>query len=795
MSLKLIDAIANGDKALSKMTKEELIEMHHTSIARGDFRALRITTNEFTGLYDYDDHKPYWLCSDFKAPVWQIVINRGEGKKPFYLTFDWQAVVLDDGYPLTDPSHSPLLLAFKYWMTAVDNPRYNGGKRVKGSTLYTKISSVRALINTLLLHSTHLKLSELHLSGLTQEFLLDVFVKLARVGSIVDGLYEHNKRVTALLREHIPSVSNNNAKYFAAKYPYITRHLTPDEQTLGLSLSERIKACCWLHRIGYYQNKNGEFKISNTSGNQASLSPYLYDGKILPLPMLFPVINELRLQPENTNTEYNAVPHSDTSKGVGEARLLQLLKELPLLHSFRDKEGVSQCPVHALKDVNLKRIQQHATIKNAGRFKTLPVKMVFDLTRQTYEFTKDNQDLILNSVLSVVKELQTKSTKPYSNPNYIHSQYKGQPSIVSSSERQEYLRTQALELIAPELNVSNVKEINFPSSTTDNVFTLRRKNPSLLNLYSVLIGCIQVLTGIIMAKRQNELVSLKSHGNLEPNVDPASIKGQQNEFFLKAKLKKSGDGGKLERNATIKRPIPRSFAILIWKLEQFNQAITKEKCNRSPLALFNFIHTHTMMIEQCNENSYNIHLDTVCDFFETPLVNFGGGDIRRYYVRQHQLRRFFAMVFFWSKGFDGLDSLRWMLGHTDIEHLHHYITENESGAVLNGVKASYLRDAMESNKLENIDCLRKLIATRYGVNASDISLNSIKDAVTIYGDEDDYQTLPKIEILQEQEQLESYILELLNDHVISLEPEFFSVYQGDRKINDFSLTLQIKELD
>ena len=110
----------------------------------------------------------------------------------------------------------------------------------------------------------------------------------------------------------------------------------------------------------------------------------------------------------------------------------------------------------------------------------------------------------------------------------------------------------------PELDILDSLPI-----TTDDIATIRSKTSSLFNLYEILIGCIQILTGVIMAKRQDELVSLKSHGNLEPNIVPTTKNGQQTEYWLTATLKKSGCGGQLERNDTIKRPIPHSFALLI----------------------------------------------------------------------------------------------------------------------------------------------------------------------------------------------------------------------------------------
>lgn len=45
------------------------------------------------------------------------------------------------------------------------------------------------------------------------------------------------------------------------------------------------------------------------------------------------------------------------------------------------------------------------------------------------------------------------------------------------------------------------------------------------------------------------------------------------------------------------------------------------------------------------------------DFTEVECENN-----KRFYMRQHQLRRFFAMAFFWGNGFGSMDTLRWFLG-------------------------------------------------------------------------------------------------------------------------------------
>src|SRR6185437_10835464 len=92
-----------------------------------------------------------------------------------------------------------------------------------------------------------------------------------------------------------------------------------------------------------------------------------------------------------------------------------------------------------------------------------------------------------------------------------------------------------------------------------------------------------------------------------------------------------------------------------------------------------------LALVRCTPGSFCGSLDYFSDYFELPGEKPG----TRYYIRQHQLRRFFAMVFFWSGSFGGLDTLRYFLGHANLEHVYRYITENTPGAVLRAVKAEW----------------------------------------------------------------------------------------------------------
>lgn len=217
--------------------------------------------------------------------------------------------------------------------------------------------------------------------------------------------------------------------------------------------------------------------------------------------------------------------------------------------------------------------------------------------------------------------------------------------------------------------------------------------------------------------------------------------------------------------------------------------------------MFNNLNTKDCQLSKISSVTYNAHLDALCDYVETDLVQYDNGEYRRNYVRQHQLRRFFAMAFFWSKGFDGMDALRWMLGHSDMEHLYNYISESETGAVLNGAKASVIvRGVVDSTselaKLEGIEEVRKIIAERLTGNSSTpITIESVSEAVEDYDDES-YLTVPHISQLQKEQDIETEVITLLKEGRITLEPEFFIIEDIDGNTTQtFNLILKIKDLD
>tara|TARA_R110001583_G_scaffold1612_3_gene12699 strand:+ start:292 stop:2721 length:2430 start_codon:yes stop_codon:yes gene_type:complete len=802
--LKLIKDIENDNVSLTKLDNETFIGIISTSKASNNYSILRRLAHIHTGIYEYQYQAPYWLLSEFPSPTW--VLNFG--KSDTYV--EWGDIILDDGEYLSSPKHTGLLNAFKYWVLAAGDPLEHGGNLVKKQTVYRKVTQIITLINAILLHSKILKLSQFQLSKLDYGFWLSTFVKLALSGG-THGIYDFTTRVRELLITKVDEVSNEEAEAFAQKHPYITRSMSESDTYLKLSVDERIRACCWLCKQGYYLKSKKKW----TLGNGAIFKEILLKGKIIQRKIYVPTFPELWLEEKKLNSEYKAVETIiDCEETLSTDTIMSYINSLKLISTVLNKEDASHPNFQDVNKINTSKISDIVSLRKSGRTRSLPPKLVFNLIRKCYEFSVEFQDSILSSVLKILNEIKDiPRSESIKISNYPIEKY---PDIKNTTKRNFWIKYDALKFVGQDLIDFGVQQVERFDGDINKKHERIRNNESLLELYKVMLGSLQILVGSIMARRQDELITLKSHGNLIPNSKPNLSEGctlekeQDNgaseskeetptEYSLEFNVKKSGIGGEMSTNATIIRPITRSIALLIWKLEEFNikiieLGIAKEK----DLALFNNITSRgDYSVNKLDLNIYNGNLDSTCDYFEVALVRYDNNEYRRNYVRQHQLRRFFAMCFFWSGKYDGADSLRWMLAHTDMEHLYNYISESEQGAVLMGVKASYivrgvLDKTSELAKLDKIDELENILAERFKVKLhGEIDIQAISEAVEDY-DFVNYEITPHISQLKAEKMVENEIIQLLSDQIISLEPEFFTITtQEGELIHSYNLVLRV----
>lgn len=272
--------------------------------------------------------------------------------------------------------------------------------------------------------------------------------------------------------------------------------------------------------------------------------------------------------------------------------------------------------------------------------------------------------------------------------------------------------------------------------TPENYFSRIRNHESDHHLLRIYYGAVQFVIGALMARRQNELQNLKAFECLD----------KTNTFLLfnRAKSTKGLHGFR----DIYKLPVDELVVSMIKNLQKIHIA-----CKHNGF-LFNVPNPSTHKIPTTNDrDQYNNRLDMFFDYIEAPVI-----DNKRLYVRQHQLRRFFAMSFFWGSGYGSLDTLRWFLGHTDVKHVYNYITESVSGSVLNNVKSQYIAE-----NIHEYDSLFELIKSKY--HTENISL---LDANT----------------------LAEYINEMLDQNIIEIEPDFLI----DDSRNQYKIIVKIKDI-
>lgn len=768
----LIDKIVRNPELLYKTSHREFLGLIQKSLHSGDMSALRELVNIHTGIYEYEKHGASYLKSKFEEDSWTLNFGKNDTK------IEWNLVELNDGTKLIAAKNIKILNTFKYWILACGDPLAHGGKLVTFTYTKRKIQEVITFINGILLHSSYIDLANNHFALVNFDFITSLLRKMVVSGS-TEGVYDHKDNVRKYLLKNIKEISRSDANKFKSKYPHLSVELIDSEKTLNLTNEQRVKACCWLDKIGYYKKANKLW----IKGNGAVLKKIIYANRIIPRKIYLPTFSELWLQDETLNTEYKAMSYRnevDKSEYMKPDTLRQYLLTLNYLFYVAEKKDIVDINTEDLQKVDIKLVYDSALLSVKGRMRTQPPEFILNTMCSSFEFIIKHQNSILESMFIIMKEF-AKFKKL--NPN-------GQNNWLASS---------GMALINDELVELGVNTVPRLNKQTDDRFKKLRENKSLGEIYTVLVGSIYILFGATVARRGGEIESLKPFGNLVPDSNPYENLNQ--EYCLRFNNKKSGVSLGNSHNNIEQRPILHKFAGFIWKLELFNRSLIKSGVSyEKEIGLLNsFSHAHSPMFIRLDKGRSGDALDTVCDYVETPVYTLSNGMLFRNYIRSHQLRRFFAMCFFWpANDNDGMDTLRWMLGHTDLEHLYHYISESDSGGILKGVKANYIvKGLLDSTKevadLEHIDELENLIMKRFSLHEhGTVSVLSIQEAIETFNYQH-YKVQPSIEQVKLISQLEDCVSTLIDNGSVSLEPEFFTAQINGKTKIDFHLVLKIMQ--
>jgi hypothetical protein len=323
-----------------------------------------------------------------------------------------------------------------------------------------------------------------------------------------------------------------------------------------------------------------------------------------------------------------------------------------------------------------------------GRFKNVPTPIIFKSIKDGIEFHFEHGPQLLKSYVNIAK---------YSVKHKVNITGIPDETILS------LLEPSIADLGVQYLGISTRSSGRDPGTelkeSKEVYFGKLRSNAGLLELIGVYYGAIQLLVGATMAKRGSELRSL----------DPINCLSEDKSWLI-ARIAKSSRGlkGLRARNA---RPIDPLAAEMVQTLIDFQKELIEIGFIDHHLPLFSSPGViGTSSLTPCDVYLYYKNIDLFCDYFEVERDSQG----RRYYIRQHQLRRFFALVFLHCGYGANAGILQWMFGHTDPAHIWNYITEELPGKELRNTLAQAVSEQMTTGGATHYTDVIDLIEDKFG---------------------------------------------------------------------------------
>lgn len=653
-----------------------------------------------------------WLLSDFQENIWKTKTSQ---KNPTEL--DW-GVRLWNSSLLTDCKNDILLRSLKHMLIIGANGVNAEFATLAPASQNMRLTSTLRLIDYLLINSENLEIVQFGLSAIDSDDLKGVLNNLASSSFSEDSIYAWHKRVSAYCNGQLNCISEREVQGIFSEYPSI--EVVNDDQYENLNLDiaaadiPKIRAALMKDGV-YYGNRNQGFKI-NTKRLSERLYPDTLRGRQTPKSAL----DALSFYPSDAcySREFPAVRVT-----TGDSEALHINLYYQYRYALVNSAALATLGLPA--PTNTDAIAEYTpNIAECSRFRSVPSNNLLKLFRSSLDFHVEHGRKILNGLIRVAAHCHDHDIKM---------------CRLSDAAFLKIIGSELANLGVKKLGLSSLRKTKTRTprkGSREEYYQRLRANHGLLELVYVYLGCVQLVVGMIMARRVDELVTL----NAEKCLD-------KTRSWLVFNLGKSTHKalGLRQRES---RPIDAIAVEMIEELRRLQKILKRLGVIDDLIDLFAAPSSlgHNGLLG-CSIYHYNRHLDFACDYFESDVTAAG----ERYYVRQHQLRRFFAIMFFYTNTFGELDTLRWMLGHRDVEHVWRYLSECLAPKDIRMAGARYLTDLAVNERLENYQNLQELLFSEFGTTSFS---------------------------LVDENRIEDYLAGMLEEGKVRIEPQFFNDEHG-----------------
>ncbi|WP_075256211.1 site-specific integrase [Herbaspirillum camelliae] len=640
-----------------------------------------------------------WRISEFSADVWECVF--GTTRR----TIDFRKTI-DDGSLLTDSKNLRLLEDIKRFLCLQTHPVLTGSVVLAPNTAGARVAQALHTLDYFLLRSNQFGVAANGFRLITANDVIAFIDALTSRRSIKNSIYEPKHRMLRYLAE--VSVSERDFARVHAANPDLFE-LTEGEE-LELPCDQTLIARAWLKLNDCYQPANHgtvtEYRYRVTRKRLLAkvigghvLTELKFDGLRLPG---FDVAPSRWFAQELTAVPVNNLLDDERAAVEYVSQYLAVLRGMQVARQY----GISLLSEQALAALDGAELLLKERTKERARFTTLPFSLANDLLSQSIGFFLEYGEPLVNYYLTLAR--------------------KGDDIREMTCPVPTKLTT--LGIVAWRSN----------ASAPDEFFHQLRRGESLFNMLEVLLGAIAVMVNTLMARRVSELEELTAD----------SIVEEHGAYFLAIYLRKANVGRHRKR---VLRPLPDIAAEALQLLAKLSRTLqelgypNEGRLFEVPYSAWNraqlYYGTCQPDLRRC--------FDRFCDFHQTTQDEQG----RRYYVRAHQLRRNFAMLFFWKGSFGGIEVLRYFLGHSKPSMTYRYVTEAVSGKVLRRVKATVAKDLIKVDHPGTAE-LAQLVCERYGISLNELHILPERDVV-------------------------DYVEDLILSGEAEVEPEFFNGPKGE----------------
>jgi len=127
----------------------------------------------------------------------------------------------------------------------------------------------------------------------------------------------------------------------------------------------------------------------------------------------------------------------------------------------------------------------------------------------------------------------------------------------------------------------------------------------------------------------------------------------------------------------------------------FSRSITSRSLTTS---IYTGTDEGTVHLEPLSDDTMYAYLCEFSDWSQSPLING-----KRWYVRPHQFRRFFAVLYFNFTRDSGLEELSWFMGHADLDQTFHYAEVSPTDEWIDEAEATIAKIASSADSPINAD--------------------------------------------------------------------------------------------